>query len=418
MEVNSINAIVKHAYDHVQYYNDKYSSLNINPDEINGKYDIEKLPFISKNIVQGLHDSFVSELHQKYPKSEMIEVRRTSGSTGKYLKIFWDRKDDVRSLIPLWLLRKKYHGITPAMKWVSFYSTCYGGNKIINLVDKELSRNGTHLGFSKIGLTYERIKTIYSDILKFNPVWMLLQPSIAYCLAEVIKKEELPIPSALKYIELNGEYVFDEQRKAIEEVFGVETANMYGCNEVNGIAYEQPDGKMHIISDNVLVEVIKDGKPVTDEEGDIYVTSLRNYAMPFIRYETGDRGIIHETDNNGSKEQILELRSGRTSDYIMIENGRKLNSYVISNIVEYTNENMSTVIKQFRVVQTDINKFDVELVIRSDYKGWKDAVIESFLENISEHSLKNAEWNFKWVDEIYPDPQTGKFKFFENKVSK
>lgn len=416
MEVNSINAIVQHAYDHVEYYKEKYSSLGIDTKEIKTQQDIELLPFVSKNIVQGRHDSFVSDIHQKYPKSEMIEVRRTSGSTGKYLKIFWDRKDNIKSLIPLWLLRKKYHGITPNMKWVSFYSVCYDGNKIVNLVDKELDSNGKHLGFSKIGLTYERIRAIYNDILEFSPEWMLLQPSIAYCIAEVIKNEKLPLPKELKYIELNGEYVFDSQRKAIEDVFGIKTVNMYGCNEVNGIAYELPDGKFHIISDNVVVEVIKDGKSVLDEEGDIYVTSLRNSAMPFIRYETGDRGILRETETNGKKEQILELCSGRSSDYVLLENGEKLNSYVISNIVEYTNENMSTVIKQFRVVQTSVNKFEVEFVIRSDYSGWKDAVIESFMDNISEPSLKNAEWSFTWKDEIYPDPNTGKYKFFENKV--
>ena len=229
------------------------------------------------------------------------------------------------------------------MKFCSFYSVCYDGNKIINLVDKELVQDGRNLVFSKIGLTYERIKEIYREILEFNPEWLMLQPSVAYFIAEVVKNEKLPIPSSLKYFELSGEYLFDEYRKTIEEAFGIKTVNMYGCNKTNEIAYEYPDGKLHVISNNVIVEVIKDNKTVYDEEGDIYVTSLKNYAMPFIRYETGDRGILHKEN----KELILKLKSGRASDFILLENGEKLNSYVFENILEYTNENMSTVIKQF-----------------------------------------------------------------------
>ena len=87
---------------------------------------------------------------------------------------------------------------------------------------------------------------------------------------------------------------------------------------------------MHVIENNVIVEVLKDGKPVLNEEGDIYITSLKNYAMPFIRYETGDRGIL-KTEHNckcGNKSPVLVILSGRSSDFITLENGEKLNSYV------------------------------------------------------------------------------------------
>lgn len=412
MENKNLSDLINYAATHVEYYRELLNSLDIKAGDIKTVEDLQKLPLLTKSIVQGRHESFVSDEHQKFPKNENVIIKRTSGSTGKYLKIFWDYKDDIKSLIPLWILRNRYHSISPAMKFCSFYSVCYDGNKIINLVDKELVQGGRNLAFSKIGLTYERIKEIYKEILEFNPEWLMLQPSVAYLIAEVVKNENLPVPSSLKYFELSGEYLFNEYRKTIEETFGIKTVNMYGCNETNEIAYEYPDGKLHVISNNVIVEVIKDNKPVYDEEGDIYVTSLKNYAMPFIRYETGDRGILH----NENKELILELKSGRASDFIILENGEKLNSYVFENILEYTNENMSTVIKQFQVIQTDINKFTVNLVIRSDYSGWKEAVEESFIQNVKEEKLKNAEWKFVWMDSICPNPETGKFKFFINNV--
>lgn len=88
--------------------------------------------------------------------------------------------------------------------------------------------------------------------------------------------------------------------------------------------------------------------------------------MPFIRYETGDRGIL-KTDHIckcGNKSPVLIVLSGRSSDFITLENGEKLNSYVLINIIEYTNESMSSAIKQFQIIQTAVNCFNVNLVIK------------------------------------------------------
>lgn len=71
--------------------------------------------------------------------------------------------------------------------------------------------------------------------------------------------------------------------------------------------------------------------------------------MPFIRYETGDRGVL--SDNNG--DLILDVKTGRISEYILLENGERLNSYTISGAMEYTNENMQNVIKQYQAIQTE-----------------------------------------------------------------
>lgn len=402
-----------YASENVAYYKELFEKNNIDPKKITTREDLERIPILTKSIVQKRHDDFISEEYQKYPKNENIVIMRTSGSTGKNLKVVWDHKDDVKSVIPLWIIRNKMYKVNPAMKWCNFFSVNYSGNKIANMVDKEYQKNGTVLSFSKINLTYEKLIYVYKDMLEFQPDWLMLQPSIAYLLSEVVKNENLPKIESLKYIELSGEYLFDNYRKKIEDVFGITVVNMYGCNESNEIAIEYPDGKMHVVNDNVIVEVIKDGKNVYGEEGAIYITSLNNFAMPFIRYETGDKGILTQ---NGKGEYILELKSGRASDFIMLENNKKLNSYVIQNIMEYTNENMHSVIKQFQVVQNDIDKFTAYMVIDPKFNGWKQAVEEEFVENITDEDLKNTKWDFIWKDKIEPDPMTGKYKFFINSM--
>ena len=251
-------------------------------------------------------------------------------------------------------------------------------------------------------------------LLDFKPEWMMLQPSIAYMMAEVVKKEQLPVIPSLKYLELSGEHLFESYRREIEKVFGIKSINMYGCNETNAIAIELEDGRLHVLTDNVYVEVLKDGKQVFDEEGDIYVTSLNNHAMPFIRYETGDRGILTRENN----ELILDVKTGRVSEFINMENGGKLNSYVIAGAMEYTNESMQNVIKQYQAIQTGINEFKMIMVINPKYNGWKAAVEESFLENIKKNQLKDSNWEFEWTDLICPEANTGKYRFFKNATMK
>ena len=410
---SKLSNLLTYAFENVTYYKELFEKNNIDPKDINTRDDLEKLPLLTKSIVQSRHDDFISGEYQKYPKNENIVIMRTSGSTGKNLKVVWDQKDNIKSVVPLWVIRNKMYKINPAMKWCNFFSVMYSGNKIANMVDKEYQKNGTVLSFSKINLTYEKLIAVYNDMLEFQPAWLMLQPSVAYLLSEAVKNEKLPKIESLKYIELSGEYLFDNYRKSVEDAFDVPVVNLYGCNESNEIAIEYPDRKMHIISDNVIVEVIKNGKSVIGEEGDIYITSLNNYAMPFVRYETGDKGILTQNDKG---DFILELKSGRSSDYIMLENNKKLNSYVVQNIMEYTNENMHSAIKQFQIVQNDYDKFTAYMVIDDRFSGWKKAVEEEFIENIADDDLKNTKWDFIWRDKIEPDPRTGKFKFFINSM--
>ncbi|MCL2773286.1 MAG: hypothetical protein FWD71_08030 [Oscillospiraceae bacterium] len=404
-----LKRLIEYAYQEVDYYRDIFDNNLIDKNAINTKDDLSKIPFLTKETVQKQSLRMISNEYKRYPKNQFIEIRRTSGSTGEYLKVYWDRRNDIQSMIPAWRIRKLFYSVEPSMKYCSFYTVNYRGNKIIKPDEQEMSSNERNLSFYKVGLTYERLKQCYDMILSFNPEWLNLQPSIAYLITQIIKEDNLRIPSNLKYIELSGELLLNEYRQAIREVFNIEPANEYGTSETNVIAIEHNDKKLHVLEENVIVEVIKDGKPVIGEEGEIYVTSLTNYAMPFIRYKTGDMGIMRRENS----EDILDVISGRASDFIILENGERLNSYVLFGIIQYTNEYMSNAIKQFQIIQRAIDKFDVFLALKDEYKNWAPAVKQKFIENINEKRLQKANWDFHFVNNILPDAETGKTKYFK-----
>ena len=93
-------------------------------------------------------------------------MKRTSGSTGKCLKIYWDYKDDIKASIPLWMVRKRNYGITPDMRLCSFYSIAYQENTLVEMNNFQSSKNS--LSFSKLNLTYEKMVENYKKIIEFS----------------------------------------------------------------------------------------------------------------------------------------------------------------------------------------------------------------------------------------------------------
>jgi phenylacetate-CoA ligase len=81
------------------------------------------------------------------------------------------------------------------------------------------------------------------------------------------------------------------RRARVETTFGAPISISYGLNEIGVVASCCPEaGRYHVHDEHCLIEIVDgDGQPsAPGEYGHMYVTSLTNYAMPLIRYDTGD----------------------------------------------------------------------------------------------------------------------------------
>lgn len=419
MKQDRIQKLMLYSYNTVKHYRNMFDDYGIDPASVKSIESLDKLPLLTKEMIQQSPDDYISNDYQFFPKRDNLIIKRTSGSTGRYLKVYWDKNDEMESLLSMWLFREKNYHIYPHSKFCSFYTTIYNNNKFIEAEKKQLLNKGVNLGFSKIELNEKNIIEYFNEMNAFKPEWILVQPSIAYLLARHIANNGLKLPDSLKYIELTGEYLYDNMKQDIKSAFGVETANQYGCNEVNGIAMECKNGHMHCLSSNVIVEILKDGKRVDyGEEGDIYITSLTNTAMPIIRYAIGDRGKLlrHDVCSCGNKNDILIILNGRNCEFVSLQNGEKINSYVFLYTIERINEYMGNPILQFRIIQESVNDFYVEFVLKESYKGWFESIKKAFIENIKVDQLQKANWKFRSVNYIFPDANSGKVHFFINKL--
>lgn len=80
----------------------------------------------------------------------------------------------------------------------------------------------------------------------------------------------------------------------VESIFGAPLYQNYGQNEVGLVATKCPEGgRYHTHAEQAFIEIVDDdGAPVPPgETGRMVVTDFNNYAMPLIRYDTGDLAV-------------------------------------------------------------------------------------------------------------------------------
>lgn len=410
--------IIKKAYSSVPLYMKLAERNNIDVKNIK---ELNQLPLVEKAMyLEDPEAGIASEYILRYVNGDLIYMD-TSGSAGKCLRTFWQEADINQSMVSQWIARKKRYDINSASKMCYFY-TMTGAINEQEENGIKYQRTNKSLGFSKLNLSKEKIITIYNMIREFQPEWMFLQTSMAMLLISILRQENLERIDSLKYIELTGEILKNYERERIKEYFRCNVANLYGCNEMNSIAYECPEGNLHCMGSNVFVEIIKNGKRVeAGEEGDIYLTSLNNKVMPFVRYGIGDRGKIKKVNDCkcGNRNPILILTNARKNDFVLYSDGTKTTAEIFVNIFLRINKQIN-VVMQFQVIQRDYDNFLIKIVLNEDLMEDEELdekdIKDMFYINLEEDKLADANFVFEFSAELFPDNSTGKLKYFECKI--
>ena len=84
-----LQKLVAYVYHNVPFYRHKMQEMDLMPEDIRGIDDIVKLPFTTK---QDLRDNYPYGL-MAAPKSEVVRVHASSGTTGNPTIVGYTRKD-------------------------------------------------------------------------------------------------------------------------------------------------------------------------------------------------------------------------------------------------------------------------------------------------------------------------------------
>lgn len=128
----------------------------------------------------------------------------------------------------------------------------------------------------------------------FAPTILTTYPSAASMLAEAQAEGRLSLN--LREVWTGGETLDPAQRARIEAVFGCPLRNSYGASEFLPIAAECSAGSLHLNADWVILEPV-DARGRAVLPGVLshtsLLTNLANRVQPLIRYELGDRVLVH-----------------------------------------------------------------------------------------------------------------------------
>lgn len=186
---------------------------------------------------------------------------------------------------------------------------------------------------------------------------------------------------------VTSEMLFEDDKKLMEDQFGVPVINEYGASELDLIAFQNPKDEWQINSETLFVEILDDQNNVLPygEEGRIVITSLYNKAHPFIRYDIGDSGILSK--NSTPKTPILEKLIGRTNDIAILPSGKKAAGltfyYITKTIIEDDG-----LVKEFVIEQLTKQHFKIIYVSEEILSLEKMNTIKSEMEKYLEAGLE------------------------------
>lgn len=156
------------------------------------------------------------------------------------------------------------------------------------------------------------------------------------------------------------------------------------------------------MSANIYLEVVKDGKNVINDEGEIVITELHSKTFPFIRYKLNDVGkILSKECSCGRNSPVIEISRGRIDSYIIKPSGEK----VYDAILAYT---LKEGIESFRALQTDKNKIKIYIKTTKEYSN---KLKSSYKKKLLQKLGKEFEIEFIRVDHL-PRDHSGKLRYF------
>jgi phenylacetate-CoA ligase len=176
--------------------------------------------------------------------------------------------------------------------------------------------------------------------------WPRLRATIAFGYASTVARfAEFAEARGRRMPQLRGvfttaEKLYPPQRRVISRVFGCRVYDLYGSSEVQNIAAECPHGRMHVNADFVVVETAHPPAPASASP--LVLTSLWNYAMPFIRYRNEDCAeLLAGSCGCGNNFPLMSLQVARVSDNFVLPDGRVVHGEFFTHLM-YGSEGIRT----------------------------------------------------------------------------
>ena len=368
-----LRKLVDRVYHSVEYYRKKMQALGLEPGDIKGIEDLDKLPFTTKD---DLRDTYPFGLFA-VPNSQITRIHASSGTTGMETVVGYTRRD--------------------IETWSECVARCItmaglGQNDIIQIAygyGLFTGGLGAHYGAEKLGATVVPMSTgntkkLINMMIDFGVTGIMCTPSYLLHIAETINEMGVRDKIKLK-ASINGAEPWTEKmRSQIENMLGIHAHDIYGLSEIMGpgVATDcQFHSGLHIHEDHFLPEIVdqKTLKPLRDGmTGELVISTLTKEGIPLIRYRTKDlTSITHKPCQCGRTTARIARFTGRTDDMLIIRGVNVFPSQIEAALLE-----MGGTTPHYLLIVDRVNNLDtLEVRVEVEERFFSDEIRE--LENLT-----------------------------------
>ncbi len=361
--------------------------------------DLPRLPFLTKAIIQEQGERL------RIPGACGVFENYSGGSTGAPTR-FWQ---DERYKVQMSVATKRSNelaGAFPGARVAKLWGAPQDKRKIEGWLGRTKLWLLNQRYYDTFDMAPHRMIRYHEDIEQFQPDIIQAYASSVYLFARFLKSKGIRPSYPRLSIISSAEKLFPHMRAEIEDVFPVKVFDRYGSREVSAMAAECDRHQgLHIQMPGYILETIDPVtlEPVVGQPGEIVITVLNNYAMPFLRYRIGDMGVL-DTSPCECGRVFHRLREvvGRTSDNFLMPDGRIVHGEYFTHIF-YGRQG----IEQFQFVQHEREEFSMQIVPAPGYRPDTTQEIER---EVRQMIGPSARLRFELRDSI-PNTSSGKYRF-------
>jgi phenylacetate-CoA ligase len=370
-QLHALRALLAYAGQNVPYWRETFRRMAFDPRDVRRRDDIAELPMMTRELVRERYRDLVDPTH-----AHRNMKKGTSGSTGQPLTFEYSPESESwRQAVRI--RGYSWSGYRPGLPtfyyWALVHEAPNGARGLKIRLDRRLKREV----FVDSMHQDERTRRSALDLLRAT------RPAVVICYTQSCAQfahyildrglrdwDDIPVLCG-------AEAVLPADRAVLARAFGPHVFETYGTRETMLLAAEcEAHEGMHLSEENVMVEIAQGGRPVPrGETGDVLVTDLHNYGMPFIRYQNGDIARMAEATvcRCGRGLRKLDRVEGRRADTLRDHDGNPIPGIVFHVLFSDARQE---IVRQFQAVQRPGGDIVLRVVRGQDWSQQRfDAVI-------------------------------------------
>ncbi|PKO35758.1 MAG: capsule biosynthesis protein CapK [Betaproteobacteria bacterium HGW-Betaproteobacteria-7] len=393
-----LRTLLVSAEKHVPYYRQCFQEIGFNPAQTSSLADLQKLPLLTKGIIRAAGE------RMKADNAQGLARFNTGGSSGEPLIFFIGNERVSHDVAAKWRATRWWDvdiGDKEIVVWGSPIEL--GTQDRVRAMRDKLMRTELMPAFQ---MNESNLDRFVARIRQRKPSMLFGYPSAISHIAKHAQKRQIRLDDlGVKVVFCTSERLYDHQRETISSAFACPVANGYGGRDAGFIAHQCPAGNMHITAEDIIVEIIDEhgNAQAPGTAGEIVVTHLATADYPFIRYRTGDIGVLGtEKCSCGRGLPLLKEIQGRSTDFVIATDGTVIHGLALIYILRDLPE-----VKSFKIIQ-ETTKLTRVLVVAEggDEAETRRKVINGFKQRLGE----SVEVRIEFVDSI-PLEKSGKHRY-------